>query len=178
MNKTVKQNVIIAVLAVATLFFTFLSVLAVIPSNTEIEIREEIKVSSSLVDVEKGEYRVFFDGALRNTTGQEITVEKLVVPADGRDRSVDGVEIVVENVTIPARATVQVSASTVSLENCSKTGEVVATYQGQDTYLRNPAAIDPVAVLIPIAITAVFAICLVRACKVRVYMEQEKQIKV
>lgn len=167
-----RQNVMIAVWSLATLFFAFLSVLAFIPANTDVEIREEIKVSSSLINAESGEYEVVFVGALRNVTGEDITVERLSVPVNGSDRRIDEMVMTVENFTIPARTTVTVSTSKTGFEKCTKVGEVTAAYHGESRFLRNPAEIDPVGALIPLAFTLIFVFFLVRACKVRMYLAQ------
>ena len=171
-KKKMRQNIIIAVWAIATLFFAFLSVLALIPTKTDVQIREEIKVSSALFNAQSGEYEVAFSGALKNTTGEEITVERLEVRADGSNREIDQTVIVLENITVPARSTVAVSASAIGLENCDKVEDVSASYNGNTEFLRNPAEINPVGMLIPLAITAVLAFFLVRACKVRAYMAE------
>lgn len=171
-KKKMLQNFIIAALALATLFFAFLSVLALIPTKTDVQIREEITVSSQLINAADGEYEVAFSGALKNTTGKDITVERFTVPVNGSNREIEETVIVVENITIPARSTVSVSATAVSLENCDKVGEVSASYNGETEFLRNPAEINPVGALIPLALTAVLAFFLVRACKVRAYMAE------
>ncbi len=170
------QNLLIAVLAAATVFFALVSVLALIPVETDVEIREEIRVSSSLVDVDGGIYLVVFEGALRNTTSKTLVVERLMVPVDGSNRQIDAKTFTVEGITIPPRGTVTVSASETSMENCTKVGEVEALVDGNSLYLRNPAQIDPVSALIPAVITALLVFFLVRACKVRYYMAQEDKV--
>ena len=44
------QNLLIAVLAIATLFFALLLVLSLIPANTDVRIQREIEVSSFEVE--------------------------------------------------------------------------------------------------------------------------------
>ena len=167
------QNLLIAALAVATALFALISVLALIPVETDVEIREEVRVSSSLADSESGIYLISIEGALRNTTGKTVVVEKFHVPVDGFDRKTEGQTVTVEGITIPPRGTVSVAASATGTENCTKVGEVTALVNGEECYLRNPAQIDLASALIPAAITALLVFFLVRACKVRYYMAQE-----
>ena len=79
------QNLLIAVLAIATLFFALLLVLSLIPANTDVRIQREIEVSSFEVEASETSdsewrYLVTAEGSLRNTTDQELIVERIVIP--------------------------------------------------------------------------------------------------
>ena len=170
------QNLIIAALAILLLFSLLISVLAFVPANTDVEIREEIRVSSSRINAESdptGAYIVEFSGALRNTTDEIVKIECLTVPADGSDRDVDAVLFKVENIVIAPRSTVTVSASAASAENCTKTGDVSILLGGEEFYLRNPAESNLTAALIPLLVSVIVAVFLIRAVKIRYYMAQE-----
>jgi multidrug efflux pump subunit AcrA (membrane-fusion protein) len=166
------QTVLVAVFAVCTLFSAFISVLACIPVSTDVEIEETVKAYASRENAWEDTYRIDVAGALKNTTEGDLTVERLefILEADGVD---EPVTVVAENVTIPARNTVTVSKSELANEKFDRVKEVVATVNGETLSLRNPAETSPTAALIPLAVTAVFAYLLVRACKVRYYMMQE-----
>ena len=166
------QTVLVAVFAVCTLFSAFISVLACIPVSTDVEIKETVKASASRANALEETYRIDVVGAFKNTTEEDLTVERLefILEADG----VDGeITVAVENVTVPARNTVTVSKSDLADGRYDRVQEVIATVNGEAVSLRNPAETSPTAALIPLAVTAVFAYLLVRACKVRYYMMQE-----
>jgi len=169
------QNLLIAALAVLTAFCAVISVLSLIPVDDVVEIREEIRVSTSRLNAANdanGLYLVEFSGALRNTTDREITVEKLTVTAKSTGAEAP-IVFTVENVVIPERTTVTVSSSMGAKELYNRVGEVTATVNGETVSLRNPAQADLGIALVPIALTLISAFFLVRSCKIRFYMAQE-----
>ncbi len=175
MKRTILQNLLIGGLGLLALFSLLITVLAVIPVNTGVEIREQIKVSTSRLNAAteaNGLYIVEFSGALRNTTEKDITVERLVVPAKAMGKG-EPILFEVKNIHIPAKSTVTVSSSTGATEYYERVGEITATVEGEERYLRNPAQLELTAALIPLACTLLFTFFLVRACKVRYYMAQE-----
>lgn len=179
-NTHIGQNVLIAVLALVTLFFAVLTVMAMIPAETDVEISETITVSSSrlnALDEEVGAYVVEASGMLRNTTGNIITVSRLSIPADGFDSKQAPVILTAENIVIPPRSSVAVIASAAASENCHKTGEITALIDGDLVFLRNPADISAVSVLIPLFLALVAGFFCFRACQIRYYMAQEKYAK-
>lgn len=169
------QNLLIAALAVLTAFCAFISILSLIPSNTDVEIREEFRVSTSRLNAVTdgdGLYLVEFSGALRNTTDREITVEKLTVSAKSAGAE-EPIVFTKENVVIPERTTVTVSSTMGAKEIYNRVGEVTVTLNGETVSLRNPAQADLGIALVPIALTLISAFFLVRSCKIRYYMAQE-----
>ena len=169
------QNLLIAALAVLTAFCAFISILSLLPANTGVEIREEFRVSTSRLNAVNdgdGLYLVEFNGALRNTTDREITVEKLTVSAKSTGAEVP-IVFTKETVVIPARTTITVSASMGAKELYNRVGEVTVTLNGETVSLRNPAQTDLGIALVPIALTLIAAFFLVRSCKIRFYMAQE-----
>ncbi len=169
------QNLLIAALAILTAFCAFISVLSLIPVNTGVEIRDEIRISTSRLNAETDEsglYLVAFSGTLKNTTDQEITVEQLAVSAKATKTGTP-ILFTLESIVIPARTTVPVSGSMGASEIYDQAGEVTATIGGKAIYLRNPAQVDFGAALVPILLTLLAAFFLVRSCKIRFYMAQE-----
>ncbi len=166
------QTVLVAVFALCTLFSAFISVLACIPISTDVEIAETVKASAFLENAGASAYRIDVVGAFRNTTEEDLMLDRLefILEADGVG---EPVTFAVENVTVPARNTVTVSKSDLADGRYDRVQEVIATVNGEAVSLRNPAETSPTAALIPLAVTAVFAYLLVRACKVRYYMLQE-----
>lgn len=173
MRNRILQTALIVVFALCTLFLAFISVLACLPATTDVEIRETVKASASKLSAGTDSiYQIEVSGALKNTTDSPITVERLeIVLQAGKDDP--DVLCVMENIEIPARATVTVAKSELVLAPYNKINGITATVNGESLYLRNPAQTSPTLALIPLALTAVFAFLLVRACKVRYYMYQE-----
>ena len=168
------QTCLIVVLGLCTLFSALISVLACIPVSTEVEIREEIKASASAVSAaDASAYLVEVSGALKNTTGEALVIERLEIPVSATGRGGETVTVVLEQISIPARSTVTVAKTEAMSFRGEAVGAVTATVNGEEMFLRNPAETKPTVALIPIAITAIFAFLLVRACKVRYYMLQE-----
>ena len=144
MKRSILQTLLIGVLGLLTLFSLLVTVLAVIPVNTKVEIREQIKVSTSRLNAASeanGLYIVEFSGALRNTTDQEIVVERLVVPAKASGKG-EPILFEVTNIEIPPKSTVTVSSSIGATEYYERVGEITATVGGEETYLRNPAELE------------------------------------
>ena len=172
-NNRILQTVKIAVFAVCTVFSLFISILACIPVSTDVEIREMIHVSAAPLGAESDTaYQIEVSGAIKNTTGQALMVDRLEIPvkADGGESL-----IVIEQIEIPARTTVTVSKPVIADVAYDRVGEIKAEVNGETMTLRNPAEMSPTVALIPIAVTVIFAFLLVRSCKVRYYMMQEDQ---
>ena len=172
-SNRILQTALIVVFAICTLFSAFVSVLACLPTTTDVEIRETVKASASKLSADADSiYQVEVSGALKNTTDAPIVVERFEIVLQAGKGDPD-VLCVIENIEIPARATVTVAKSELVPAPYNKIGGISATVNGVSLYLRNPAQTSPTIALIPIALTAVFAFLLVRACKVRFYMYQE-----
>ena len=76
----IKQWILIAVFGVCTLFSLVISILSMVPVNTTVEIREEIRVFSSAVSAsDNTAYVVEVSGAIRNSTERDLVVERLEV---------------------------------------------------------------------------------------------------
>ena len=172
-SNRIVQTVLIAVFAVCTLFSAFISVLACIPVTTDVQIKETVQASAAPVSAgSDSAYQIDVSGALTNTTGNTLVVERLEIPLEA-DRGEGVVTVEITNIEIPARSTVTVSKPMIANGAYEKVGEITATVNGERIFLRNPAQTSPTVALIPIAVTAVFAFFLVRSCKIRYYMMQE-----
>ena len=173
------QTVLIAIFAICTLCSAFVSILACIPTSTDVEICETIHASAAPLSAGLNpSYEVDVSGALRNTTGKTIVVERLEIPLHTESGDVSKT-IVIEGINIPPRSTEYLPLTREILDGDYETvGEITATFGGETVFLRNPAEVSLTLSLVPIAITLVFAFLLVRACKVRYYMYQEDQAKV
>ena len=171
----IKQWVLISVFGLCTLFSLVISILSMVPVNTSVEIREEIRVFSSAVNAsESTAYVVEVSGAIRNSTEKDLVVERLevqTVTVGGKA----GPVVVFENVELPARATVTVARTVTSEDSCDRAGDIYATVAGETSYLRNPAAQEATASLVPLFFTLVFGYLLVYACKVYRYMLEEER---
>ena len=174
------QDLLIGVLAVLTLFFALLSVLALIPADTDVVISETVTVSSDrwtpLGDPDT-RYHVTASGVLRNRTDKELTVEKLIIPVDNNGGLNDPLELTMENIVIKPRDVMPfTTVPAESDKNCEYIGEITAIVNGEEIFLRNPADTDLSAVILPLLLTALAAFFLVWACKVRYYMAQEDRM--
>ena len=171
----IKQWILIAVFGVCTLFSLVISILSMVPVNTTVEIREEIRVFSSAVSAsDNTAYVVEVSGAIRNSTERDLVVERLEVQTvtyGGKS----GPVVVFENVELPARATVTVARTVTSEIDCNGAGEIYATVAGERSYLRNPAVQEATASLVPLFFTLVFGYLLVYACRVYRYMLEEER---
>lgn len=169
------QNLLIAGLALLTLFFALLSVLAVLPAETDVEIRETVHVSSSPLSADASSvYLVSVTGALRNTTNREITVERLTVPVEnGSFVGKQTRELVQEGIVIPPFGQVSLSVTGEGLADYRYVGEVTAVWDGEEHFLRNPAEKELSSAILPVLLTVIAVFFLIRACKVRYYMAQE-----
>lgn len=173
------QDLLIAGLAVVTLFFALLSALALFPSETDVEISETITMSVSRlngVDEVPAQYLAEATGVLRNTTSHEIVVDQLTVKAGNSEFRTSQVELTSGQIVIPAWAEIPVSLSVQSSVYCEYVGEITAQTDGKEVYLRNPADTDLSAALVPVIVTVILAFFLVRACKIRYYMAQEDRM--
>ena len=165
------QTLLVVLFALCTLFSGFISVLACIPVSTDVEIRETVVASASAISAgADSAYLVEVRGALKNTTGETLVVERLEIPVYADGRGNERATVVIENISISPRNTVTVSKVIETATVCENVGEIVATVGGEEILLRNPAQTNLTVSLIPIAVTAVFVYLLVRACKVRYYM--------
>lgn len=174
-SNRILQTALIVVFAICALFSAFISVLACLPTTTDVEIRETVKASASKLSAGADSvYQVEVSGALKNTTNAPIVVDRLEIVLQAGKNDSD-VLCVIENIEIPARATVTVAKSELVTASYEKIDGITATFNGESLYLRNPAQTSPTLALIPLALTALFAFLLVRACKVRIYMYQEDQ---
>lgn len=173
------QNILIACWAVLTVFFGLLSALALFPAETDVEIHETVRVTASRLNGETDVpplYLLEASGTLRNTTAEAVTVDRLTIRIGDGEFSSDKIELKLDAVTVPAWAEVRISASEQSNVFCEYVGGITASVGGKEVYLRNPADTDLSAALVPVILTAVFAILLVRACKIRYYMAQEDRM--
>ena len=175
-KQKIKQFIIIALLGIGTLFSLVVSVLAMIPVNTAVEIREEIKVSSSAVSAgENTAYVTEVSGAIRNTTDRDLVVARLEVPTESSGNG-KGPVVIFENITIPARGTVTIAKTETGTVDCQRVGNIVATVGAENFYLRNPAEQAATVSLVPILFTLVLGYLLVYACRVCYYMILEERI--
>ncbi|MBE6632852.1 MAG: hypothetical protein E7620_00760 [Ruminococcaceae bacterium] len=177
MNKRkIKQLILIVLLGIGTLFSLVVSVLAMIPVNTAVEIREEIKASSSAVSAnEETAYITEVSGAIRNTTDRDLVVAKLEVPTVSLGGD-NGPVVVFENITIPARGTITIAKTETGTVSCDRVGDIVATVGEETFYLRNPAEQAATVSLVPILFTLVLGYLLVYACRVYYYMILEERV--
>ncbi len=172
----ITQTILIAVLAICTLGSAFMSILACLPTSTDVEIREVIHASASPLSAGlKPDYEVSVSGQLRNTTEKPVVVERLEIPLKTAKGDASKT-MVIENIAIAPRSTVDLpDTREIMDDDYDQVGEVTATIGGEEIFLRNPAEVSPTLSLIPIAITLVLAFPLARACMVRYYMYQEDQ---
>jgi len=168
------QTVLIAVFAICTLFSAFVSVLACIPVSTDVEISETVSASASRLSAGLNpDYQIEVMGALRNTTGKTVVVERLEIPLSTEDGDATKT-VVIENIILPPRSADYLPLTRETLDGAYvKVGEITAVVNGESVFLRNPAEVSLTFSLIPIALTLIFGFFLVRACKVRYYMYQE-----
>lgn len=177
------QNLLIAVLAIATLFFALLLVLSLIPANTDVRIQREIEVSSFEVEASETSdsewrYLVTAEGSLRNTTDQELIVERIVIPVSNDSFNNDkSMELQTENIVLPPMTEVDITVQGEGDADYRFVGEVTAVVNGQELFLRNPADTELAAILVPLMLTCVFAFFTVQACRRRYYMAQEDRME-
>ena len=170
------QTILIAVLAICTLGSAFMSILACLPTSTDVEISEVIHASASPLSAGLNpDYEVGVSGQLRNTTSNTITVKRLEIPLK-TEKGDASKTMVIENLTLAPRSTLYLpDTREIMNDDYDQVGEVTATIGDEEIFLRNPAEVAPTLSLIPIAITLVLAFLLARACMVRYYMYQEDQ---
>lgn len=167
----VMQTALIAILAVCTLFFGFISVLACMPETADLEAVEPIRASASKVMADEG-YLIAAVGSLKNTTERTLIAERLEIFLT--DDKGEGEQILVkENLAVLPKHTVDVSMTAPSDEALHVVKQVRVLMDGEYVTLRNVPQTSLAMAMIPLIITAVFAFFLVRACKVRYYMMQE-----
>ena len=168
----VTQTVLVAVLAVCTLFSCFITVLACIPVTTDIEVAEPVKAYAFRELAGDTDARIDVTGALKNTTDQPMTVERLEILLTDQQGEREGL-FVVENLTLYPKHTLPLSYSQVMDGDYHTVKKITATVGGETVELRNTNQASLATAFIPMMITAVFAFFLVRVCKVRYYMLQE-----
>ena len=177
------QNLLIAVLAIATLLFAMLLVLSVFPSDTDVRIKQKIEVSSFLLEMPETPdsewlYRVTASGSLRNVTSQELVVDRLTIQvtsvSSGRGSEM---ELQTEPIVIPPRTEVDITVQGEGNANYQYVGEVTATVNGEALFLRNPADTDLAVILLPLMLTCIFAFFTVQACRRRYYMAKEDRME-
>lgn len=160
------QDFKIAIFALIAAFALFLTCMALIPEPCDVEIKEEIKISSSLLS--EGLYQVDMTGVLHNKTENSVTVDRVSVESD-HQFSLETGEIV-----IPARsdATLSIHRESDSVHQTVKS--VTATVSGESVSLRNPA-VDNVFgyALLPFLAFLLFAYLTVHASIFRYYLYQE-----
>ena len=166
------QTVWIVVFAICTAFSAFISVLACIPESNDVEIMEAFSASASKATASGSDYRIDVVGALKNNTEDALTVDRLKIVLEEHPEG-ELLTVVVDSITIEPRNAVTVSKSRVADGAYGRIESISATVNGKTEMLRNSEERSLVAVLIPLAVTAVLAFLLVRSCKVRYYMMQE-----
>ena len=166
------QTVWVVVLAVCTLFFGFISVMASIPQQIEVEAVERVRASAYKELVSDTGYRIDVTGSLRNVIKQPMVgaqVEFLLTDEQG----VTEKTMVVDAVTLMPNYTIEVSESMVSEEKLNVVKQVTVTVNGKSFVVGSQSESAFSSALIVMAVTAVFAFFLVRSCKVRYYMMVE-----
>ena len=177
------QNILIAVLGIATLFFALLLVLSAIPVTTDVRIHQEITVSAFEVEAAESSdtewrYQVEATGSLRNTTDREVVIERLVIPvSNGSFAHRREMELEVTDLVIPPNTEIDFSAEGTGDADYRYVGEVTAVLDGEEIFLRNPADNGPFAILIPLILTALFAFFTMQSCRRRYYMAQEDRLE-
>ena len=166
------QTVWVVVLAVCTLFFGFISVMASIPEQTEVEAAELVRASAYKEMVSDTGYRIDVMGSLRNATQQPMVSAQVEILLTDEAGTVEK-SLVLEDVTLMPKNPYEVSGSTVSEEKLDVVKEVKVTVNGESYVVRNHSVSSFSSALIAVAITAIFAFFLVRSCKVRYYMMVE-----
>ena len=109
---------------------------------------------------------------MKNNREDALTVDRLEIVLEEHPEG-ELLTVVVDSITIEPRNAVTVSKSLVADGAYGRIESVSATVNGKTEMLRNSEERSLVAVLIPLAVTAVLAFLLVRSCKVRYYMMQE-----
>lgn len=168
------QDLKIVVFAILFLLFSVLTVLALLPEHTEIEVREAFTATASELSHRDGTYVLRIKGTLRNTTDDPIQLEKLTVRVKGVEDDLIVYEGALE---MTPRADYPLDMETRSDVRAEAVQEVTVTANGKTVSLRNPAVRNTVQyAFLPFALTAVFLLFLGHSVIVRYYLAQEERI--
>ncbi len=176
MKKIWFQNGKIVLLAVLTLVLAVLTVIEFLPTNTDVEIQEEIKVSSSPIDSTRQIYSSYVAGELFNPTDEEILLDTVDVTVGNGETEKT---LTFSDIRISARSGYTLFASWEGTEAFDRVLLAEATSGGKTETLSNPVRMWNVSgIAILCAILALCAgACLFHAARIRYYMEQEKKIR-
>ncbi len=170
----VGQSLLILLCFLLAGFFVFLSVLALLPTNTPVSITEKVTVSSSpLTAGESTAYLVQASGYIKNNTAKTVVIEKITIPLKATEGGAKDGVIVLENIELPAYGSRSVFGKDHAQTAYDKAGEITAVVNGEEIFLQNPENTSLTAFLIPAAAALVCVYFLIKCIKKRYYMYQE-----
>lgn len=165
------RNAAIVLFAVLFLFSAVMTILALLPEGSDVEVCGTFTASPSELSRQDGTYLVQIQGYLRNTTDEAILLEGLTVRVEGLDQDLSWAEC--PRVLEP-RMPVEVSFTVETETPAEKVEDVRASVRGSSVSLRNPAVDNSLQyAAVPLLCTVVFLVLLVRSAIVRYYLAQE-----
>lgn len=178
MTKHMLQNLWILLLSLLTLGLALLLVLDMIPARTSgIEVKEQVKASSSLVSAGGGAHISSVQGFLRNTTNQTVEIERItVVVSDGNGASKT---LELPGTTVFPHAELEISHVWESAVAYDRVSSVTVTVNGEADLIPNTPKtfILNSSTIVYLVLTGISAFFLVWVSKVRYYMYQEDMEK-
>lgn len=193
MQRTVIQNLKIALFALLLLVSVVFGVFAFLPENTPVEVYEVFSVSATPLSASTDtRYEVTVSGRIRNVTNKLLPVEAVTVTVDSVETplttdeplqvnavtvKVDGVETHLtpdEPLLLIPRLDTEIRITCIADRMPEKVQSVSVTLGGKATALRNPAVNNVLAyAAFPLVLSLVFLALTVHAVLVRLYMRQE-----
>ena len=171
------QNLKIALFALFTLLFAVLTVMQMIPRETNgLRVNEKFGVSSSLINVSGKTYSTQVSGRIANSTEEDMRITSVqVTVSDGETER----ELLLSGFLLPAHSEKSILHTEEGAENWKLVKEVRVLCNGETIALSNTAGTSSVGGMmwILLILTAIMALCLVHACMIRYYMAQEDSIK-
>ncbi len=168
------QNLKIILLGIVTLILLVLLVMQLIPKQTsDLQIKEEISVSSSLIGVVQGGYSSQLTGTVENVGEDPVRMLAIRVTVSNGDAE-KTVEL--PGGTVAAYGERRIFYTEDGTQSWTRVKDVtVVLANGEALHLQNPASTASLGGLVwlCIALLAVSVCFLVHACMVRYYMHEE-----
>ena len=174
MTKHIGQNLLILLLALLTLGLTFLLILDLIPADASgLEVKEQADASSALVQAGGNIYTSSLRGTLKNTTDNNLEVDKITVVVSNKDGQSKTLEF--QEITVLPHADLDLSYQWESSVSYDRVTSITVFVDGEEDLIPNAERTFflRASTIVYGVLVAIAAFFLVWVCKVRYYMYQE-----
>ncbi len=175
--KHMVQNLIIVGLALLCLLFGLLTCLELIPTNPSgLEVQEEIRVSSSMLNYNDKTYVFELYGTIYNPTDATVNIQNLKVTVSDGDGHTE--TLTLEGMLLPPRTKWEIGHRWEGTTVYDRVAQVTVVSEGGEDLIPNTesAVKGSGMALIYLALLLMTAGILVRRCKLRYYTYQEDRM--